>query len=320
MAILITGAMGHIGQEVVRQACAAGDQVVAQYRDTFRVEEAAALGENVTWIPCDLTDRAAVEELCTNHDIDACIHLAAVSNEAYARPDPLAAVRANVGAVASLLDIARRRDWKRFILVSTGSVFQNLSDVKSPIFEDTPPSVVNIYGTTKLCAELTTQMYRTQFGLSAASVRISWVFGPPVVSVDPPRGPIPAFLKWALEGTSVREPSGADFEASFTYVGDVAAGLLAAYRAPKLNHDVYHLGPGVNFTTGQVATAICAAVPGAVIELGPGTEPWTTYTAPRGPLAGDRFEKDIGYTIANSLESGIQLYADWMRAHPETYG
>lgn len=245
--------------------------------------------------------------------------MAAVSNEAYARPQPLAAVQANVGAVANLLDVARRQNWRRFVLVSTGSVFQNLTETTKPILEDAPPAVTNIYGTTKYCGELLTRLYHAQFDLSAATIRISWVYGPPIVTDSPTRGPIPAFLKKALAGIPIREATGADFAANFTYVEDVAAGLLAAWRAPALNFDVYHLSAGVNFTAGEVAAAVGAAVPGAVLELGPGTEPWTTYTALRGPLAGDRLRRDTGFTVAHSLEAGIRAYADWMRAHPETY-
>jgi nucleoside-diphosphate-sugar epimerase len=91
-------------------------------------------------------------------------------------------------------------------------------------------------------------------------VRVSWVYGPPLVTDDPPRGPIPAFLKAVLKRQAIRLPSGADFAASFTYVSDVAAGLLAAWRACELHHDVYHLGSGINYTARQVADAVRAAV------------------------------------------------------------
>jgi nucleoside-diphosphate-sugar epimerase len=150
-------------------------------------------------------------------------------------------------------------------------------------------------------------------------VRISWVYGPPVVSQSPIRGPIPAFLLGALQGTARRDASGGDFAASFTYVGDVAAGLLAACMAERLNHDVYHLGPGANFTARDVAAAVRAAVPGSVIELGPGHEPWTAYAALRGPLRGERLARDTGFSVRHSLQDGITAYAEWMRAHAETW-
>jgi nucleoside-diphosphate-sugar epimerase len=98
----------------------------------------------------------------------------------------------------------------------------------------------------------------------------------------------------------------------------VAAGLLAALRAETLAHDVYHLGSGENYTARRVAEAVRAAVPGAVIALGPGTEPWTLHTRMRGPLAGDRLAQDTGFRMRHSLEAGIQAFADWIRAHPET--
>lgn len=317
MALLVTGAMGHVGQEVVRHAVATGARVIAQYRATFRDSDARTLGDKVTWVSCDLADPGAVAALCETHAIDACIHSAAVSNDKYARPQPLTAINANVGATANLLDVMRRQQWTRFLFISTGSVFQDATDPSMPILEDAAPSATNIYSTTKYCGELLTKMYRSQFGLSATVVRVSWVYGPPLVTDDPPRGPVPAFLKSALAGSPIKLASGADFAASFTYVADVAAGLIAAWRARTLNHDVYHLGSGKNYTAGNVADAVRAAVPGAMIDLGAGTEPWTTHSRMRGPLAGDRLLADTGFRVEYSLEKGVRAYADWMRANPE---
>jgi len=318
MRLLVTGATGHVAREVVRQALAAGNVVVAPYRDVPG-EDDTPPAPGLAWVRCDLAEPAAVAELAEEHAVDACIHAAAISNEAYARPQPLAAIHSNVGATANLLDAARRGGWRRFILLSTGSVFQKLSDPTRPILEDELPTPVDIYATTKHCAEQLTRMYRALFDLEAAAIRISWVYGPPVVSESPTRGPIPMFLRRALAGIPLREPSGAAAAASYTYVGDVAAGLLAACRAPALNHAVYHLGSGINFTTLDVAVAVRAAVPGAVIELGPGSEPWTTFTAPRGPLAGTRLTADTGFTVGPGLTAGVRAYADWMRAHPASY-
>lgn len=317
MALLVTGGMGHVGQAVVRHALAAGENIIAQYRSTYRDSDARALGDKVKWVSCDLADPDAVAAMCEAHPIDACIHSAAVSNDKYARPQPLTAIHANVGATANLLDAARRKNWRRFLFVSTGSVFQNVRDSSFPIAEDTAPAVTNIYSTTKYCGELMTSMFRTQFGLSAAVVRISWVYGPPLITDDPPRGPVPAFLLAALTGKPIILASGADFAASFTYVADVANGLTAAWRADTLNHDVYHLGSGENYTARRVADAVRAAVPGAIIELGAGTEPWTIHTKMRGPLAGNRLFADTGFRVGYSLEDGVRAYADWMRANPD---
>ena len=311
MALLVTGATGHVGGEIVRQAIERGMPVVATYRGELPTID------GVTWLRCDLIDDSAVRTLA-GHRIDACIHAAAISNEAYATPDPLGATAANVGATANLLDTARTAGWRRFVLVSTGSVFQLRRTTAQPILEDDTPQPANIYSTTKFAAEQLTRMYRTEYGLSASTVRISWVYGPPVISDQPQRGPIPSYLLRALRGEAIRE-GGADFAASFTYVADAAAGLLAAAAAPELRFPVYHLGHGVNFTAGAAAAAVRAAVPGAAIELSSGTEPWTRYTSMRAPLAGERLYAEVGYRPTHTLEAGVRAYAEWMRSRPELW-
>ncbi len=317
MTLLVTGATGHVGGEIVRQAMKRDMPVIAVARDAVGEAEVQAF-PSVKWLQCDLADTDAVMALTARNPIDACIHAAAISNEAYARPDPRGAIATNVGATANLLEAARLASWRRFVLISTGSVFSLNSDTTRPILEDQAPGVANVYSTTKLCAELLTRMYRTEYGLSASTVRISWVFGPPIISDQPMRGPIPSYLLRALQGIAIRE-GGAEFAASFTYVADAAGGLLAAATAPELRHPIYHLGHGVNFTAGQAAAAVRSAVPGAVIELTGGTEPWTRYTSLRGPLAGDRLRADTGYNPTHTLEAGVRAYADWMRAHPELW-
>jgi nucleoside-diphosphate-sugar epimerase len=321
MPILITGAMGHVGYETVRNALARGHEVVAQYRSVFRERDAAALEGPVCWVRCDLANQAELSALLGRHKVHGCIHTAAVPNDQHARQDPLGTVDANVVAVSRLLDAARSRNWRRFIYVSTGSVFQNAVDVTKPILEDATPSVTNVYSTTKYAGELLTSMYRSQFGVSAAIVRISWVYGPPLVPRirENPRGPIPVFLRLALAGKAIHEPSGRDFGATYTYVADVAGGLLAAYEADNLAHGVYHLSCGRNILTDEVAAAVRAAVPGCVIEVGPGTAPWTDHSRMRGPLSGTRLRDDTGFQPRYALEQGVKAFADWMRAHPDIY-
>lgn len=90
---------------------------------------------------------------------------------------------------------------------------------------------------------------------------------------------------------------------------------MAVADANELSHDIYHLGPGENYDVRAVAEAVRAVVSEASIELGAGTEPWTTFTAMRGPLAGTRLHDDTGFQPAHSLAQGIAAYADWMRAN-----
>jgi len=318
VALLVTGAMGHVGYGVARAAAGRGLDVVAQYLSRYDEKAAAALGPAVKWRRCDLTRPQEVAALAASESVEGCIHSAALANDEATRPAPAAAFQVNVASVQTLLELARTSGWRRFILVSTGSVFQRWTDRDKPIRETEPASPVNVYASTKHCAELLTSMYKNAYRVSAAAARISWVYGPPLVpkTFDGPRGPIPHFLRRALKGEKVDERSGGDFAASFTHVDDCAEGLSALYGAQTLEHTLYHLGSGRNYSTFEVAEAVRAAVPGCTLKVGPGTDPWTRYTVIRGPLNCGRMREEVGFAPRLSLEAGVAQFAAWMRANP----
>ena len=316
--LLLTGGTGQVGAQIIERVIRKKINTVAIYRGHKPPPAAKADPSCVKWVRCDLNDAQAVMQLGQRHGITSCIHAAAVSNEAYARPDPAATVETNIGSTATLLETARIQNWDRLVFVSTGSVFEKRAWTGTPIPEDAPPEPGNVYSTTKAAAEMLCRMYRTEYELSASVVRLSWVYGPPVTSQDPTRGPIPSFVIRALRGESIAE-GGADFAASFTFVEDVANGLLSAVSAPELASPVYHLGHGINFSLSDVAEAICKAIPGAAIELTPGTEPWTRYTAMREPLGVRNLREDVGFEPAHSLKMGIAAYVQWLRANPDMW-
>lgn len=317
MTLLVTGAMGHVGFEVMRRL-ARDRAVLGQYHRSFRASDAAALGPKAAWVSCDLTDAAAVDRLCRDHGVQSCLHLAAVSNESAAYPDPAAAFRVNVGATVNLLDAARCQGWRRFVLGSTGSVFKR-ADAERQLMEDRPVDADNIYGTTKACAEAMTTAFRAQYGLDAASVRLSRIYGPPIKAGAVARGAIPAILIGALKGEVRRDAGGRDFQAGFTYIDDVVDGLIAAIDAPVLNHATYHLAAPRNHAISEIVAIIRALVPGSDIEIGPGTGPWDHPTPMRGPMNAERFRADTGFAPRVSLPEGLAAYAGWLRRQPDLF-
>src|SRR5947199_1959450 len=73
MTLLVTGATGHVGAEIVKQAAKLGLQVIALHRGPLS-PDAQAAGPLVTWLPCDLTSAGEVRRLAETYRIDACIH------------------------------------------------------------------------------------------------------------------------------------------------------------------------------------------------------------------------------------------------------
>lgn len=129
---IITGAAGLIGQYLVKSASrwAPDWQVLGLTRDQL-----------------ELTDRAAVASAFRRHNPDLIIHCAALSRTKDCERDPDRAKRINVGATATLSDLARNI---RFIFLSSGEVFDGATGWYC---ESDEPNPINEYGRTKLEAE-----------------------------------------------------------------------------------------------------------------------------------------------------------------------
>lgn len=145
--ILVTGATGFLGGRIVEGLQSSGAEVIATGRNTSRQAELEALG--ATFIAADLTDMQAVSTLARGCDL--IIHCAALSSpwgkyhEFYT---------ANVTATDNLLAAAKENKAKRFIFISTPSIyfdFRHRLDIRES--DPLPNPMVNHYATTKYIAE-----------------------------------------------------------------------------------------------------------------------------------------------------------------------
>ena len=110
-----------------------------------------------------------------------------------------------------------------------------------------------------------------------------------------------------LDGERRIEDTGAAHPCDFTYVHDLALGLVQAAEAEGLPEPVYNLSGGRLLTRGDLARAVLAYFPDAVIRQTPGTDPKRHL---RGVCLIERAARDFGYAPRFSLEAGI---ADMVR-------
>jgi len=316
MSVLVTGAMGHVGNMTAMACAGAGLDVVAHYHSTYNAAWAQAAGPRITWVKGDVTDFAHLLEIAEKHGVEGAIHSAALPNDTVCRPVPAHSVAVNVLSTQHLLELARQRKWRRVVYVSTGAVYQ-ASDPKGFIRETDPATPGNVYGTTKHMGELLVNMYQKNYGVSACTVRVSWVWGPPLIPVglDGPRGPIPYFLIRAVRAEKVHEESGGEFIANFTYVKDVANALLLAYRKEVLPSTLYNVSNGEHYSTAVIVEAIRRVIPGADVSVGPGMKPWIEHTVLRGSFDLTRIRTELGWEVRYPLEKAIADYAAWLRAN-----
>src|SRR5207248_1900546 len=119
-------------------------------------------------------------------------------------------------------EAVRERSLRKLVYASSSSVY---GDAESyPTAEDLRPRPVSPYGVTKLAAEHMCELYRENFGVPTASLRLFTVYGPR-------QRPDMAFAKLVragLEGTAFELFGDGEQTRDFTYVGDVVEAFRAA--------------------------------------------------------------------------------------------
>lgn len=156
MRVLVTGAGGMLGRDVVRAAQAAGYEAIGLAR--------AAL---------DITDEAAVDVAVADARADAIVNCAAWTDVDGAEDDPDGARAVNADGAGALARAAARAG-ARLVHVSTDYVFDGARAADGPAYvESDATSPRSVYGATKLAGEQAV----AAVGGSHAIVRSSWLFG-----------------------------------------------------------------------------------------------------------------------------------------------
>lgn len=178
--ILVTGALGQIGSELVqalRQTYGV-DQVVASDIKMPSTESLASEGELV-YVDCTQLDQ--IQQTVTRYRIDTIYHLAALLS-AVAEERPQMAWEVNMGGLYQVLEVARRHGCAVFTPSSIGAFGGGTPKHGTP--QDTIQRPTTMYGVTKVAGELLCDYYFKRFGVDTRGVRF-----PGIIShVAPPGG------------------------------------------------------------------------------------------------------------------------------------
>lgn len=316
--VLVTGAAGMTGAEVVRQVLAADPTV--RIRAVWNRTPPERADPRVEWVRADLTSRTACRAVADG--IDAAIVAAAVTGGARALTErPETQVTDNLLIDGLVLEALALGGVRRCVFFSTASLYQPFSGRirEADLDRDLPPHPAHRgVGFVKRASEQLCQFWHERAGLAVGILRAANIYGPRA-AFDPARSNfIPALIRKAVDRLDPFEVWGSpDVVRDVIYVADAAAAAVRLVAAADLGCETYNLGAGSGCTVGDAVRAALEAAchtPGAVVYSQ--TEPMTVNAR---ILDCSALARRLGWTPAVSLPEGVERTLHWWRDNRETW-
>jgi UDP-glucose 4-epimerase len=167
MAILVTGGAGYIGSVMVDQLLERGERVVVL--DELGRGHRGAVDESVPLYSGAVGDAELVGRICREHDVDACVHFAALAYVGESVSSPRHYFENNVAQGIALLGALLDAGIRHFVFSSTCATYGE--PVRVPIDEEHPQQPTNPYGWSKLVMEKALAAYDRAYGLKYVALR-----------------------------------------------------------------------------------------------------------------------------------------------------
>ena len=326
--VLVTGASGFVGASIVRYLAESGRMVLAldiEAPDPLVDDYLEGLEDRLSWVIIDLRDNSKVISIAKDYNLDSMIH-AAVFTAVTKDVEQKAArdiLTSNFMGTVNALELAREAEVKRFVYVSSSGLYGSTDNINKSVKENTSqsyPRMRDFYSITKIASEKLTERYSQLFPMSTTSMRIAAPYGP-MERLKHSRnvmGPIFRLLRLVLtEEKKTIRVKGLDYVRDWTYVMDMAMGLVAGLDAPVPVSPLYNVSCGVNSSLEEILTAI-QNVPGVdfnwiEVEADADADFAVNVSSLRGPLSIDRTHKELGFEPRLSLQEGINQYCQWWK-------
>jgi UDP-glucose 4-epimerase len=257
MRILVTGGSGFIGRAVVARLLGA-HHVHCLVRDVLQAPSGSVPLVGDLALPLEAPSWGA---------FDAIIHLAQATVRGKFPEEAPATFAVNVAGIARLLELATRHGIPRFVMASTGTIYEG---VTPPLHEEASLGPRAYYPATKLAAEILLRPYEDR--MAACALRLFTPYGP-----GQSGRLLPRLIERVRAGTPIALVGSDDGHVlAPTYVDDIARVFVAALEEAWVG-TLNVAGPEV-LTLRQIGEAIGRALgleprferqPGETIRLFP---------------------------------------------------
>jgi nucleoside-diphosphate-sugar epimerase len=263
--ILVTGALGQIGAELVPalRARHGVDNVIATDLKVLPPSGAAAIAP---YGHLDCTEPHQLHEAVRRYDVGTIYHLAALLS-ASAEAAPQLAWSVNMNGLYNVLEVARGYGCQVFFPSSIGAFGPTTPRDATP--QVTVQRPTTIYGVTKVAGELLCDYYASRFGIDTRGLRlpglISYVAAPGGGTTD---YAVEMFYHAVRYGRYTCFLS-ADTRLDMMYMPDAIAAMmdLMAADSGRLRYRNAYNVAAMSVTPAELAAAIARHVPGFTVDF-----------------------------------------------------
>ena len=327
MNVLVVGGAGYIGSHCVRQLQLAGHRPVVL--DNLSFGHRQAVGSEVTFYECDLSDQQTVGKVLREEKIELVMHFAAFINVGESVTDPLKYYINNVAATMFLLETMLKNGVKKFVFSSTCAVHGEPE--RLPIVETLPKAPINPYGQTKLDVENCLKTLASAYEFSFAAFRYFNAAGAAedgTIGEDhaPETHLIPLIIKAAMGQRDSITIFGTDYPTEdgtclrdYVHVDDLSRAHIAVFKKlerPGASY-FYNLGTGRPNSVREVIAAV-ESVSGLKVPVVEGKrragDPPSLYAD------SSKAQKELGWEIQHTdVHSIVETAWRWHQSHPQGF-
>jgi UDP-glucuronate 4-epimerase len=347
--ILVTGAAGFIGFNLVKKLLERGDEIVGldnindYYDVNLKFGRLAETGisisnddsswgksiksekyPNYKFVRLNLEDKSALEKLFQDEKFDKVCNLAAQAGVRYSLTNPDAYINSNIIGFLNILECCRHYNVKALSYASSSSVY-GLNETQPFSTSHNVDHPVSLYAASKKSNELMAHTYSHLFGLPTTGLRFFTVYGP----WGRPDMALFIFTKAILEGKPIDVFNYGEMKRDFTYVDDIVDGVAKVIDNPpigdaawdgktpdpgssKAPYKIYNIG---NSSPVKLLDFIEAIENKLGKKAKKNMMPLQAGDVPSTYANVSDLTADLGYKPSTDVVTGISRFIDWYRSY-----
>jgi dTDP-glucose 4,6-dehydratase len=332
MTLLVTGGAGFIGGNFVLDWLAQSDEAIVNvdkltYAGNLETLDAVSGHPGHVFVQADIGDTPSMATLLAQHRPRAVINFAAESHVDRSIHGPQDFIQTNVLGTFGLLEAVRpywasldatEKEAFRFLHVSTDEVYGSLSP-DAPAFSETHPYEPNSpYSASKAASDHLVRAWHHTYGLPVLTTNCSNNYGP----FHFPEKLIPLMIVNALAGKPLPVYGDGQQIRDWLYVKDHCSAIRRVLHAGQPGH-TYNVGGCNEKANLDIVRTVCALLD----ELRPKAD-GQSYAQQirfvtdrpghdrRYAIDARKIERELGWTPAETFETGIRKTVLWYLANP----